>query len=465
MAGLVALSVDPEEFNGRFSFEETLMLLAFYHQHLGEQYCGFASYNEEVRRDISPQHGLVRPNFEGKMGCFSGTEAIGYCGSEREPFLGRSQTGKAAYCYSGALRNRDEILGNLFNDGCVLKYSSDIEVIANVIARYSSLSEGNVIAKHSSLLEGIEMALLEGIKGSCSLLVLAEEGIYIALSPDGHWPMVIGEQKGAVAVASESTGFSNLGFSLARDLKPGEIVLIKNGKIETLRRPVPFGPQICKFLWVYTAFPCAVINGISVSEVRQKLGAALAQKDIQNGFIPDIVAPVPDSGWLHAIGYLNEFIRMMNNRWISRIPSLGLPILKYPYAGRSYTPPTQERRNLEAHIKIIECSGDFEGKTVVVVDDSVVRGTQIKANFGPRLRSLGFKEVHIRASNPELLSYCPWGNTTKQGETLADRIPDLEERARYLGVESIRYNSLQDLYEAIGLPEEALCVDCALRRE
>jgi amidophosphoribosyltransferase len=147
---------------------------------------------------------------------------------------------------------------------------------------------------------------------------------------------------------------------------------------------------------------------------------------------------------------------------VGRIPLYDELLLKYPYAGRSFIPRDQEQRNKEARIKLLASGEDCTGKTVVVCDDSIVRGTQAQTDLVPKLRRTGVKEIHLRISNPELRSHCKWGKTTRKGELLADRVPAVADRARYLGVEDLQYNTIQDLAAAIGRPVESLCVDCNL---
>jgi len=313
--------------------------------------------------------------------------------------------------------------------------------------------------------------MAERIKGAFALLVLTKEGIYAARCPTGHWPLVIGEKKGAIAVSSEPCGFKNFGFKLVRDLKPGEIVLFKGGKIETKAIISGEKVQFCSFVWVYTAYPNGVFWGIPASLVRKRLGAALARQDIERGFIPDIVAPVPDSGRFHAIGYHQEFCRQIMEGKIRKVPLYDEVLLKWPYAGRSFTPQEEEKRKLEAHIKLLVNGEDYTGKVLVINDDSIVRGTQTSENLVPKAESLGVKEIHFRISNPELHSYCPYGKTTKRGELFAAEILSKEERIKFLNskaenkniVRSLEYNTVDDLVLAIGLPREKLCVDCDLK--
>jgi amidophosphoribosyltransferase len=452
MANPFGLSVDPAAFAGQFSFSETLLWGSFYGQHLGEECSGFA-VKAGGKIWCQTAQGLIRPNFGQPGQIPHGTEGIGYCGNSKEPFKMLSRHGEAALCYSGNILNKEELLGRLLRSNRVFDGGDDIEIIANLLLNGDSWTDGLVAARTD-------------IKGTFSVLVLTEDGIYAAVSPDSHWPLIIGKQKGAVAVACESTGFANLGFKIDRDLEPGEVVLLKNGDYTLCNHGNGAVAQACKFLWVYTAFPSATIWGLPVSLARKKLGAVLARKDIKRGFRPDVVSFVPDSGRYHGLGYFEEFCRAANAGEISEVPLLDMPLQKYPYAGRSYTPSSQEKRDREAHLKIVPNAERYDGKVLVILEDSVVRGTQVRGNLVPKLRSMGFAEIHVRASNPELLSYCPWGKSTRPGETLADKMPDLQERASYLGVDSVAYNSLDDLKEvfsSLGIPPDRLCVDCALR--
>ena len=448
MAGLFGLSIDPKKYKSDFSQE--LFLGTFYEQHLGEKYGGLAVKNSEDI-NIQTHKGLFRPMFGSEINEFKGTEGIGYCGSSREPFLVQSQMGKFCGCFSGNIINNSQLTGTFMRSGHnFCREGDDIEIIAKLIAQRSNLVDG---IEHANTM----------ITGAFSALILASEGIYAVRSSSGQWPMVIGEKKGATAVASESISFSNLGFKILRDLKPGEIVLLKNGKWKTVGQMTQGRIQICSFVWVYTASPVSVFEGISASEVRKRLGASLAKKDIESGFFPDIVVPIPDSGRFHAIGYHQEFCRQANEGKIKKIPFYDEALIKYPYAGRSFIPATDKERSFEANIKILS-SGEktYQGKEVVVCDDSIVRGVQTREGLIPKLRRLGIKGIHLRISNPELWSHCPWGKTTKKDEVLVAKYPKEKQRIEFLGVESLKYNTIKDLVSAIGLPRERLCVDCDL---
>ncbi len=447
MAGLFGISVDAAAAPG---FLEDLFWGTFYHQHLGEAYAGLSTF-DAGKFEIRTHRGRFRATFTSDMDGLAGGEGIGYCGPVREPYFTESRLGKLSACFSGNLTNLTELVQRFKDQGHVLTRGDDIEIITMLVAQ-----GGDVI-------DGIRK-LVESIEGAISLLILTAEGIYAVRSPAGRWPLILGEKPGAAVVASESAGFANLGYRRVRDLAPGEVVLLKNGRWETKCLLDSARQQICSFYWVYTGFPNSVLENVPDSLVRKRLGAALAARDIAQGFVPDVVIPVPDSGRFHAIGYHQEFCRQMMAGKVRRIPLYDELLLKYPYAGRSFIPQEKKQRDREARIKLLASGEDCAGKVVVVCDDSIVRGTQTQTELVPKLRRAGVKEIHFRISNPELRSYCKWGKTTQQGELLVDRIPALADRARYLGVEDLQYNSVEDVAAAIGRPLETLCVDCDLSR-
>ncbi len=444
MPGVFALSINPGQYNADFT--EDLFLGTFYHQHLGEAYSGLSTFNEG-KFQIRTHRGLFRATFSRDLEGMAGTEGIGYCGGVREPYFADSRLGEVSCCFSGSVTNAAELLAHFKNAGDTLTRGDDIEIIAKLIAQGGSVVGGVQI-------------MSQEIEGAFSLLILTREGIYAVRSASGQWPLVLGVKEGAVAAASESGGFINLGFRRLRDVEPGEIVLLRKGCWETVGRITPRKVQVCSFYWVYTGFPNNIFEGVPASVVRKKLGAALARRDIENGFIPDIVIPVPDSGRFHAIGYQQEFCRQLMAGKIDRAPLYDELLMKYPYAGRSFIPRDQAQRDREARVKQLPSGEDCAGKVVAVCDDSIVRGTQAQTQLVPKLRQTGVKEIHFRISYPELRSHCRWGKTTRKGEVLACRIPEKEHRAAYLGVDGLEYNSIEDVAEAIGLPLEKLCVDC-----
>lgn len=447
MAGFFALSINPEEYEDNFL--EDLFWETFYQQHLSEEYAGLTTYDGE-RIKIRTHRGLFRPTFSDDMEDLEGTEGIGYCGETREPILVDSRMGEFSACFSGNLINRDELVERFKTFGHAFAWEGvDIEVITKLIAQ----GDGFV--------DGIKRMTQE-IVGAYSLVLLTTEGIYVSCCPSGHWPLVIGEKKGAVAVASDPCGFENFGFKRQRDLEPGEIILLKNGCLEIKDRMASDRIQICTFIWIYTNYPNSVFKDIPGSLVRKRLLALLARRDIERGFIPDVVIPVPHSGRFPAIGYHQEFCRQMNEGKIKRVPEYDEPLIQYPYAGRSYPRLTPAERELEAHIKQLRSGEDYTGKIAVVCDDSIRRGTQFEQHLIPKLKSIGIKENHLRIANPESHSYCSWGKTIKKGELLASQIPSKEKRAEFLGVDSLEHPTVKELAEAIGLPLEMLCIDCDL---
>ena len=447
MPGFVALSIDPPKYQDNLL--DYLFGLTFYQQHLGEDYAGFATYNKgEI--NIRTHRGLIRPTFSNDMTGLEGTMGIGYCGDNREPILTDSKLGNIATCFSGNIINRGELIEKFKNSGHSFAWNgADIEIIAKLMAQ----GEGYV--------DGINRMNNE-IQGAYSVSILTPEGIYVISDPSGRWPLVFGEKNGAVVATTDPCGFANWGFSYKRDLDTGEIVLLKDGNAETVGKLPSTKTQICTFVWVYTNFPNALFKNVAVSAVRKRLGVALAKRDISRGFIPDVVAPVPDSGRFCAIGYHQELCRQINDKKIDRIPVYDEILLKYPYSGRSYPRSDQTKRDLEAHIKQLRSGESYKGKKVVVCDDSVRRGTQIERNLVPKLRALGVSEIHFRISNPDSFSYCPWGKSVKKGELLAARIPSLKKRSKFLGIDSLEYTTVHELAEAIGMPLEMLCVDCDL---
>jgi amidophosphoribosyltransferase len=447
MPGFSVLSIDPDKYQGEFL--DDLFWLTFYQQHLGEGYAGLATYRGG-KINIRTHRGLFRPTFSGDMMGLEGTMGIGYCGDNREPILVDSKSGEYAACFSGNIINRNELVERFKNYGHSFAWGGvDIEIITKLISQ----GEG--------LVDGIQK-MNDEIKGAYSLAMLNHKGIYIACDPSGRWPLVIGEKTGAVTATTDPIGFGNLGFSYQRDVEPGEIVLLKNGYAETICKLPVTKTQICTFVWVYTNFPNAIFKNIPVSAVRKRLGAILARKDIKQGFIPDIVAPVPDSGRFCAIGYHQEYCRQINEKKIDKIPEYDEVLMKYPYAGRSYPRSKQAERDLEAHIKQLSSGEKYHGKTLVICDDSIRRGTQLEKNLVPKLRALDIKKIHLRISNPDSLSYCSWGKSIQKGELLAAKIPSIKKRIEFLGIDSLEHPTVRELAEAIGLPLETLCVDCDL---
>jgi amidophosphoribosyltransferase len=323
--------------------------------------------------------------------------------------------------------------------------------------------------------EGIE-DMFSRIEGACSLLILNKEGIIAARDRHGYNPLVIGIRDNDWAVTTETSAFSNLGFNIKKYLGPGEIVLIdeKGMKSKSPARPTN---QICAFLWIYTGFPASSYEGITVEVVRERCGMFLARGDeVQR----DLASGVPDSGTTHAIGYAME----------SGIP-FRRSLVKYtPGFDRSYTPVSQETRDFIAKMKLIPVRDIVQDKRIVICDDSIVRGTQLKNYTIQKLMECGAKEIHLRIACPPLMFPCKFNYSTRSIHELAARKAikdiegkDIEDVKAYLeedsakhkkmvewirqdiGVTTLKYQKLNDMVSAIGLPADKLCLYCWSGRE
>jgi amidophosphoribosyltransferase len=364
---------------------------------------------------------------------------------------------------AGLVDNVSELASELLQDGETFGEMSSsginsVELMAKLIARGQTIPEG---------IEG----LYHRIKGSASLLLLKKEGIYAARDRLGRTPLVIGERNGEHAIATETCSFLNLGFRIKKYLNPGEIVWIGRSGLEG-KSAGKKSNQICAFLWIYTGYPASSYEGISVELVRERCGRALARDDHVKA---DLVAGVPDSGVGHAIGYAME----------SGFP-YRRPLVKYsPGYGRSYTPPTQEIRDLVATMKLLPIKEVICGNRVILCEDSIVRGTQLKNYTIKKLKKCGSKEIHIRPACPPLMFPCRFALSTRSIDELAARKAiralegkDIEDVREYidhrtkkyqqmvewirkeLGVTTLKYQKIDDMVEAIGLPKEKLCLYC-----
>jgi amidophosphoribosyltransferase len=349
------------------------------------------------------------------------------------------------------------------------------------VAHFSHMNDGDVnptelvaalINRGSSFAEGIRLAQ-EAIEGSCSMLLLTEDGVFAARDRYGRTPIILGKKDGAYAVAFESCALPNLGYETVRDLGPGEIVFLSEDGAETLRAPDD-DLRICSFLWVYYGFPSSTYEGVNVEESRYRSGAMLAKRDNTK---VDYVSGVPDSGTGHGLGYAHE----------ARLP-FKRPFVKYtPTWSRSFMPPVQAMRDTVAKMKLIPVPEIIRGQRLLFADDSIVRGTQLR-DTATMLRSYGAREVHVRVACPPLLFGCKFLNFSRSNTVLelAGRRAMLEvsgrnddETARRfsnpdsdeyrtmvasvtasLNLTSLQYQRLDDCVSAIGLPKTRLCTYC-----
>jgi len=483
MAGLFGLSIDLERYEGNFSDE--LFLGMFYHQHLGKR-GGFVWFDgSKARKQIFK--GAIGPDFVGSFGKTDSLAGIACYGRADEPFYFESILGNIAICFTGNITNIDELRLEIKKDGGIFERKSDIEVIAEFIVRLGR-KKGNT--QMQKIINGIK-AFNRKAKGAYSLLILSKERIYTVCGPTGHWPLIIGKKNGAIAIASESGGFGNLGFEIFKEIKPGEIISVKNAQMKKTGVLPKRHARICGFLWAYTGFPTSVFRGVSASVVRRRLGAFLAKRDIENNFFPHLIIAIPDSGRFHGFGYFHEFCWQVK---LGRIDPKKLPILdevlvKYTSV-RSFL-ENKTSRDAVAYFKItstddysdyfvelLRASGLFEelrqlekkqGRIIIVVlEDSLVRGTQLKSNLGPKIRKVFAPlkvEIHVRSSYPSIESHCVYGKTTQMGEILAVNVPDKEARIKKLRVDGLEYNTRENFVEAVGSSIDQICMDCTFPAE
>jgi amidophosphoribosyltransferase len=483
-AGLFGLSIDRREFKGNFL--DPLFLGMFYHQHLGNR-GGFVYFeNKEIKK--REFRGAVGP---GQVGTFDNSVSnlgIAYYGDANEPFHFESILGDIAVCFSGNITNIKELREEIKRDGGIFERKFDAEVIAEFIVRWG-LKKGNT--QREKIINGLK-AFNQKAEGAYSLLVLTKERIFAVYGPDGRWPLIIGkDESNSLVVASETAGFSNLGFRIFRELKPGEIVSITNGRMRKELILPKKDAQICDFLWDYTGFPASMFRNMSAANARKFLGACLARCDIEQGFFPHLVIPVPDSGFFHWLGYMHEFQRQVSlgKIGIDKFPIFDEILVKYSSV-RSFIQSKKDRDKVAYYkmlaiedyltylIQWLKSSGNSEflkkicskeGRLIVVIlEDSVVRGTQIRSNLAPKIRKVfapWITEIHVRASYPVIKSHCEWGKTTQRGEILAVKHPEKKQRIKRLKVDSLECNTREDFASVFDSLSGKICMGCTLFSE
>ena len=438
-----------------------------YHSHLGTKRGGLAVKNsKEFTRSIhNIENDYFRSKFESDLPKLKGNKGIGVISdNDSQPLIIGSHLGTFAIVTVGKIINIEELVAKAFSDK--LHFSETTGGITNPTELAAML-----ICGKGSYEEGIENAQ-KLIKGSCSMLLLTEKGIFAARDRLGRTPVAIGKKEGAYAVSSETCAFPNLGYDVEKYLGPGEIVLLTPEGCEQKKKPES-KMQICSFLWIYYGYPASYYEGINVESVRYRCGRYLAEND---DIDVDCVAGVPDSGIAHAIGYANK----------KKIPYTR-PFVKYtPTWPRSFMPQNQERRDIIAKMKLIPVRSMIENKKILFCEDSIVRGTQLEDNV-QILFDYGAKEVHMRPACPTLIYPCEFLNFSASRSTLdlAGRkaIKELEgsddkfldeyaiagsERSnamidtirKRLKLTSLKMQKLEDLVKAIGLPKEKLCTHC-----
>lgn len=446
---------------------EDLFFGTDYHSHLGTKRGGLAVRGPDGLKSAirNIENDQFRSKLEDDLPKLRGSIGIGAISDyEDQPLIIGSHLGTYAIVTVGKINNLDELSRRAARKGVHFSEMSrgginPTELVATLI------NEGSTFA------EGIQNAQ-EQIDGSCSMLLLTEDGLYAARDKLGRTPVVLGEKPGSYAATLETCAFPNVGYEITRYLGPGEIVRITEDGVEQKKAPES-RMQICAFLWVYYGYPATSYEGINVEVVRNRCGAALARNDDVE---IDIVAGIPDSGTGHAIGYANE----------AGIP-FRRPFVKYtPTWARSFMPYDQGMRDLIAKMKLIPVQELVQGQRLLFAEDSIVRGTQLKDTI-QRLYDCGAKEVHMRPACPPLVYRCKFLNFSQSRSELdlagrkaiqeiegtADKFldeytdPDSEKHATMvkgirerLKLTTLKYQRLPDLVEAIGLPKERLCTYC-----
>lgn len=460
-------------FFGVASKEDCVFDLFFgvdYHAHLGTRRAGLAVYDAEKGFDKAIhniENAPFRTKFDKNVGTMKGQIGIGCISDyEAQPILIRSHHGTFAITTVGRINNADEIVEE------IIKSNTHFFEMQNGEINPTELVAA-IINQKENFIDGIRYAQ-ELIDGSLSMLILTPKGIYAARDKLGRTPIAIGEKEGSCCASFESFAYLNLGYTALRELGPGEIAVVTADGVKTLVAPGK-DMKICTFLWIYYGYPSSSYEGVSVEQVRYNCGKLLARRDNVH---PDIVAGIPDSGTAHAIGYANEV----------GIP-FSRPFIKYtPTWPRSFMPTQQSKRDLIAKMKLIAVHDLIEDKSLLLIDDSIVRGTQMRETTD-FLYASGAKEVHIRTGCPPLLFGCKYLNFSRsksEMELITRRViqeledgevtdeilreyadPDGEKYQKMvdkicekLHFTSLRYHRLDDMLEAVGIDKDKLCTYC-----
>jgi len=442
-----------------------------YHSHLGTRRGGMAVYGEKKGFDRAIhniENAPFRTKFDKDMREMEGKYGIGCISDyEPQPLIIRSHHGTYALTTVGRINNTDSLISRLFDNG----HAHFLEMSGGEINATELVAA--LINQKENLIEGIRYAM-EAIDGSMSLMLMNRAGIYVARDIMGRTPIVIGKKEDAFCASFENYAYKNLGYTDYKELGPGEIAVITEKNSISLMSPNK-DMKICTFLWVYYGYPASVYEGVNVEQMRYDCGAKMAKRDTVK---PDIVAGVPDSGIAHAVGYANE----------SGIP-FSRPFIKYtPTWPRSFMPTLQSKRNLIAKMKILAVEELIKDKSLLLIDDSIVRGTQLRETTEFLYQS-GAKEVHIRPACPPIMYGCKYLNfsrSTSEMDLITRRVIErlengnvtkevldeyanpetekyeqmIEEIRKELGFTSLRFNRLDDMLEATGLDKCKLCTYC-----
>lgn len=440
-----------------------------YHSHLGTRRGGMAVYGKDgFNRAIhNIENSPFRTKFERDIDELEGNLGIG-CISDNEPqpLLVQSHLGSFAITTVGKINNIDQLVQNAYDNGCThfLEMSGGLINATELVA--------SLINQKNSILEGM-LYVQEMVEGSMTMLVMTPTEIYASRDRMGRTPLAIGKKEDSYCVSFECFAYVNLGYLDYKELGPGEIVRITPESVETLSKPRE-KMKICSFLWVYYGYPTSSYEGVNVEQMRYNCGRLLANRDTVK---PDVVAGVPDSGVAHAIGYANA----------TGIP-YSRPFIKYtPTWPRSFMPPKQSQRNMIAKMKLVPVEALIRDKKLLLIDDSIVRGTQLRETT-EFLYQEGAKEVHIRPACPPLMFGCKYLNFSRsnsemdlitrriirerEGENDINMLDDytnpdsqnyiemIDEIRKQLNFTTLRYHRLDDMLASIGIEPCKLCTYC-----
>ena len=444
-----------------------------YHSHLGTRRAGMAVLNEHGfdRAIHNIENSPFRSKFDRDVQEMKGNCGIGCISDfEPQPLIVRSHHGTFSLVTVGRINNTEEIVSEIVSHGG----THFMEMSGGIVNQTELVAA--LINQKENLIDGIKY-VWEKIEGSMTILILTPIGIYCARDLLGRTPIAIGKKEEGFCASFESFAYLNLGYEHYKELGPGEINVITPNGVKVLVRPNK-NKKICSFLWVYFGYPSSSYEGVSVEAMRNKCGSLMAKRDNISTEFVDIVAGVPDSGIAHAVGYANE----------SKIP-FSRPFIKYtPTWPRSFMPTIQEKRDLIAKMKIIPVHELIDGKRILLIDDSIVRGTQLRETTEFLYKS-GAKEVHVRPACPPIMYGCKYINFSRstsdmdlitrriiineEGEDIASDIleeysnPDSEKYKfmvdkirEQLGFTSLSFNRLDDMVESIGIGKDNLCTYC-----
>ncbi len=441
-----------------------------YHSHLGTKRGGMVVFGEKGfdRAIHNIENAPFRTKFDKDVQKMSGRMGIGCISDyEPQPLLVRSNHGTYAITTVSKINNMDELSKMLFENA----HSHFLEMSGGDINATELIA--SLINQKDNLIDGIRYAL-DSVEGSVSILLMNEKGIYAARDKYGRTPVVVGRKEDAFCISFENFAYRNLGYKDYKELGPGEIALVTNQKCVVLSEPGK-DMKICTFLWVYYGYPSSSYEGTGVEQMRYDCGRKMAERD---NVRPDIVAGVPDSGTAHAIGYANE----------SGVP-FSRPFIKYtPTWPRSFMPTIQSKRNLIAKMKLLAVEGLIRDKSMLLIDDSIVRGTQLRETT-EFLYESGAREVHVRPACPPILYGCKYLNfsrSTSEMDLIARRVIDrleggnvtdevlqeyadpesskygqmVEEIRKEQNFTSLRFNRLDDMLDSVNIDKCRLCTYC-----